>query len=371
MKLIWLLISCCVCFSTLPGQNLKEELDAILTPRFSEEAPGIAFLVQKGDDVVYQRCIGWADINTKKPIDEHTLFNLGSLSKTMVAYGILKMVSEGRLELESTLYDHFPDFKHDSIARQVQLHHLLTHTSGLPDLRDFDDPATLWSKDREAWEPIKAAEKLKFTPGSRSLYCNVAFNALALIIEQETGAPWQQYIVEKILRPSGMTQSVITDGPYPESGVAHAYQKDSTGQYVEYDYGEFPAFAASGNGGVWSNLRELALYEKAIQNATFLSPEWIQFSRTIYYPENWKARYEPFYGRCWFMDESSLVWVPQQLGTSVVHHTGGQGGFLTMYVALPEEDILLVGLINNNSSEFWDIFLEALFILKSYDYLRE
>ena len=370
MKFVWILLCCSLPLLSLRGQTLQEDFDAILEPRFAKDEPGVAFLVQKGDEVVYQRCIGLADLESRKPIDEYTLFNLGSLSKTMVAYGVLKLVSEGRLDLESTLHDHFPDFKNDSIARQIKLIHLLTHTSGLPDLRDLEDPSFLTAKDRANWEPIKSVEKLLFPPGTSARYCNVAFNALALIIEEETGAAWQQYIVEQILRPSGMYESMITDGPFPESGVAHAYRPDSTGQYEEYDYGEFPAFAASGNGGVWSNLKELAKYEKAIRNGVFLSHEWIDSSRTIYASENWEAPFTPFWGMPWFMEESALVWIPEQLGTRVIYHTGGQGGFSTMYLALPEENILLVSLFNNSCDSFWDIVFESVFVLKAHNFLR-
>ena len=74
-------------------------------------------------------------------------------------------------------------------------------------------------------------------------YSNPAFNGLALIIEQVSEVKWQEFVTEKILRPSGMSTSTITDGPHPESGVAHGYVKHQ-GKWIELDYGEEPTFPA-------------------------------------------------------------------------------------------------------------------------------
>src|SRR5436190_190255 len=83
----------------------------------------------------------------------------------------------------------------------------------------------LSAKDAENWAPIMKATKLNFEPGNRFEYSNPAFNALALIIEQVSKQKWQAFVTEKIMVPSGMKTSTITDGPHPTSGVAHGYIK--------------------------------------------------------------------------------------------------------------------------------------------------
>ena len=79
-----------------------------------------------------------------------------------------------------------------------------------------------------------------------------------------------------------MKTSTITDGAHPGSGVSHGYVLNEKNKFEELDYGEEPTFAAAGNGGVWSSVEELWLYEKAIQKNLFLSTEWIDKSRTVY-----------------------------------------------------------------------------------------
>src|SRR6185503_1609738 len=102
---------------------------------------------------------------------------------------------------------------------------------------------------------------------------NPAFNGLALIIEKAGAKKWQSYIANNIFEPAGMKSSTITDGAHPVSGVSHGYVRNEKNEFEELDYGEEPTFAAAGNGGVWSSVEELWLYEQAIQKNLFLRPD--------------------------------------------------------------------------------------------------
>ena len=118
------------------------------------------------------------------------------------------------------------DFKNTEIADRVRIKHLLSHTSGLPDNRNVDENFEFFlsAKDEENFAPVKQADSLNFEPGEKFEYSNPAFNGLALIIEKITGQPWQKFITDSIFIPSGMVNSKITDGPYPQEGVAHGYE---------------------------------------------------------------------------------------------------------------------------------------------------
>ena len=94
------------------GQALKTpamELDSVFQSWFSSNEPGGAVLLVKNNRIIYQKGFGIADITTKEPITTKTLFNVGSISKTFVAYGILKLAKEGRLSLDDDLNKYFPD----------------------------------------------------------------------------------------------------------------------------------------------------------------------------------------------------------------------------------------------------------------------
>ena len=92
--------------------------DKIFDSVFTANEPGGAVLIAKDGKVIYKKGFGIEDINTKKAIDTKTLFNVGSISKTFVAFGILQLANENKLSLDDDLYKYFPDFKNSSIAKK-------------------------------------------------------------------------------------------------------------------------------------------------------------------------------------------------------------------------------------------------------------
>ena len=337
-----LLFVLCIIFlfaSCRTASNENKELDDLFQSVFAKDEPGGAVLIARDGKIIYENGFGLADINTKETITGKTLFNVGSISKTFVAYGILQLAKENKLSLQDDIYKFFPGFKDSTIARKVKIFHLLTHTSGLPDIRKIQEDSVFYlaAKDEENWAPIMQTDSPEFEPGERFNYSNPAFNALALIIEKISGQKWQDYIKEKIMKPAGMISSTITDGPYPESGVSHGYLFDGN-HYFEKDYGEEPTFAASGNGGVWSSVEELWKYEQAIQKNVFLDSLWIRRSRIVLYFENWKDTIPPFIGLCWFIIKTG--------NENMIGHTGSQGGFRADYVWLPDKKLFYVILCN-------------------------
>ena len=346
LLIIALLIGSCEPRKTSPPN--VSELEDYFGHIFSDSEPGGAILIKAGPEVLFSHGYGMADMKTRGPVTSNTLFNLGSISKTFVANAILILRDEGKLSLEDSLIRYFPEFKNKNIAGKVRIKHLLNHTSGLSDNRrvSHDTLFYLTAKDAENWHPVTQADTLLFEPGSRFQYSNPAYNGLALIIEKVSGMEWQDFVLQKIMEPSGMTRSTITNGRHPERGVAHAYVNNG-GAWIEDDYGEEPTFAAAGNGGVWSSVEELALYENALRSSTFLSSETIEESRTIKYPFadgdpgaklTW-SWFEPKVGWSWFIND--------RRGMQVIGHTGTQGGFIANYVSIPDKKIFFVILCNS------------------------
>jgi CubicO group peptidase (beta-lactamase class C family) len=340
MKKTSLLLLIIVCVSCKTEESFENNVDEIFSAQFKDDQPGGVVMIVKDDSVVFSKAYGVADLNTKEKITTKTLFNTGSISKTFVCNTILSLALEGKLSLNDSLYKYFPDFKNTALAKQVRIHHLLTHTSGLPDNRRplLDSAFLITAKDEENFAPIKLNDSLLFEPGSQYEYSNPAFNGLALIIEKVTGRKWQDVVKERVFDPAGMKTSVITDGPFPQSGVSHAYLKTATG-FIEKDYGEEPTFPAAGNGGVWSSAEELIQYEQAIQRTAFLTKEMIDRSRTITAYPNWNSKEEAFIGYSWFVSET-------EDGSKMISHTGTQGGFYCDYVSIPSKGIVYVMLCN-------------------------
>ena len=337
---------------------IAQELDRYFSEQFPAEEPGGAVLLIRGDSVVFSKGYGLANMETKEPVTTNTLFNLGSISKTFVANAILLLNEQGKLSLEDSLFRYFPTFKNKSIAQQVKIKHLLTHTSGLPDIRNVgaDTAFYITARDAENWAPIMQTDSLLFPPGSEFAYSNPAFNGLALIVEQVSGMKWQKFVEDNIFEPSRMQTSTITDGVHPTEGVGHAYVLNH-GTWTEDDYGEEPTFPAAGNGGVWSSVEELAQYEKALQAGIFLPAARVEDSRTPKQFNNWQGTrqfeanwswftpqvydgvMQPFIGWSWFVGRTAD-------GSKIVGHTGTQGGFVANYVSIPQQKVLIVILCN-------------------------
>jgi len=343
-------------FLILPGivclcqQNndklLAAKLDSIISNDFKENEPGGSVFIQKGDKVLYSRSFGLADMGTGEKFTDQTVSNTGSISKTFVAYGILILEKQGKLSIEDNILTYFPDFKNKELAAKVKIRHLLTHTSGLPDSRNIDGDSIFYltAKDEENFAPLKQSDTLSFEPGSQSRYSNPAYNGLALIIEKVSGMKWQSFIQETIFNPSGMKQSKITDGAFPEKGVAHAYRKVNN-RFQEYDYGEYPTFTASGNGGVWSSVEDLKNYVVAMKKCLFIDCNTIAFSQKAWHPKNWNAKNPPSQGFSWFVSEPK-----NKNEYKVINHSGSQAGFRAHLFMIPEPDITIIWLTNNDKS---------------------
>lgn len=317
-------------------KEIPAQIDDLFANEFKPNEPGAAVLVMNNGKVIFEKGYGLADVDTKEKVTPETLFNVGSITKTFVSNTILLLAEEGKLSVDDSVSKYFPGFKKPKIADQVKLHHLLTHTSGLPDNRRvfLDAPFLITAKDQDNWNPIELNDSLLFEPGSHFEYSNPAFNGLALIIEKVTNKKWQDVVVEKIFKPAGMPTSKITDGAYPEKGVAHGYI-NVLGEFTERDYGEEPTFAAAGNGGVWSSVKELMNYEMALQQGVVLKKELLERSRTVTQYPNWADSVPPFIGYSWFVGKTTD-------GTKMISHTGTQGGFHADYVSLPDKGVFYV-----------------------------
>ncbi|MFH0990935.1 MAG: serine hydrolase domain-containing protein [bacterium] len=358
-RLLPLLFSITCFAQTNDTALLHSRIDSLFQQEIDTTGPGCAILIQRGNDILYEKSVGLADLTTKEKFTANTVSNLGSISKTFVAYGILLLKNQGKLSLDDNILKYFPDFKNKEIAQKVKLRHLLTHTSGLPDSRNVDSDSIFYltANDEQNFAPLKLTDTMEFELGTRWNYSNPAFNGLALIIENVSGMKWQKFIEENIFRPAGMQDSKITDGAYPSHGVAHGYRLVN-GAYIEYDYGEYPTFNASGNGGVWSSINDLRKYYHAMKNASFLDKKTIALSQTLWRPEHWQDSLPPRNGFSWFVTEKT-----DTTNFLTVHHSGEQAGFTAMMMMVPETDVLL--LFESNAVEHYALYRKIEKLLRS------
>lgn len=324
----------------LSQEKAAARIDSLFMAITRADEPGGAVLVAIGDKVIFSKGYGIEDIVTTNPISTHSIFNTGSVSKTFVGNAILVLEQRKQLSLDDPLSKYFPAFKNKTIADKVKIRHLLSHVSGLPDNRQVDkDPVFyLTADDAQNFAPIQQTDTLVFEPGNRYQYSNPAFNGLALIIEKITGSKWQDFVRKEIFVKAGMSESDITDGAHPETGVVHGYAKIKR-KFKELDYGEEPTFCAAGNGGIWCSVSDLHKYFLALNKAAFLSKEMIAASMEVKNFDNWNSDKAPALGYSWFQTKTVN-------GLKRIGHTGSQGGFRADFEMVPEKNLLICMLFN-------------------------
>lgn len=196
-------------------ERFVDEIDKKI-PQMLEDfsIPGAALALMVDGEIVLKKAYGFADIEKGLKVDMQTGFNVGSISKTVTAWGIMKLVDEGKLELDSPAERyltkwHLPTSEFDS--DEVTIRRLLSHTAGLslPSVsaeHSFDDLPSIveWLKGKnEGLGPVE----IILEPGSKWEYSGGGYGLLQLIIEEVSGQKFEDYMQMEVLDPLGMTNS--------------------------------------------------------------------------------------------------------------------------------------------------------------------
>ena len=265
------------------SDQLASRIDAILAPLADASSPGLAVLVRKNGQTLFERGYGVRDLRTFGKIDAQTNFRLASCSKQFTAMSIMLLVHDGKLRYDDKLADVFPDFP--AYGRAVTIRNLLNHTSGLPDYEDLMAAAEK-PKDVPIWTParqIQDAEVLKllrqeitgkFAPGSQWSYSNSGYVVLGLVVAKVSGKPFREFLHERIFAPLKMSQTLAYEAGKNE--VAHrAYgHSKETNAWEQTD--QSPTSATLGDGGIYSSLTDLAKWDEALAQHTLLTEKEMQ-----------------------------------------------------------------------------------------------
>jgi len=174
---------------------------------------GSASVYYKGRKLVYGG-FGWANMDTQRPVDEHTRFFIGSNSKQFTAALIFRLADQGLVDIAGPISDYLPYFRRD-LGNIITLHHLLTHTSGIYNYTDNPDlikPETFRGFTvPEIIQEISRPE-LEFEPGSSFKYSNSNYFILGGIIEEVLGQPFHSVLKDWLLDPLGLAETGYFQG---------------------------------------------------------------------------------------------------------------------------------------------------------------
>jgi serine-type D-Ala-D-Ala carboxypeptidase len=181
-----------------------QKVDALMYQGLSGKVfPGAVLLISKKDTVFFIKAYGYANIFTKRPMAEDTIFDLASLTKPLATtLAIMNLVQENKLDLEQSLGSVLPEFKKTE-KEQIKIRHLLSHTSGLPDYRPYyKELAKLPMGSRKgASIDLIAREPLIYQTGKKELYSDLGFMVLRQIVEHISGKQLGRFVDEAVYKP--------------------------------------------------------------------------------------------------------------------------------------------------------------------------
>lgn len=231
---------------------MARRVDALFTARIRQDGPGCAVGVYRDGRVVLARGYGIASVESRRPITARTTFDLGSASKPFTALAALLLEQRGRLSLDDDVRRWVPELPDHGTT--IRVRDLLQHTSGV---RDWGALTTLSGDHHATMQDfvalIAAQRALNFTPGTRHEYSHSDFVLLALAVERASGEPFGRFVEREVLRPLGMTGSVVNDGRavVPDRAAGHA---DSAGvSRVRH-----PSSTVVGGQNLYTSVRDLA-----------------------------------------------------------------------------------------------------------------
>ncbi|HMD37769.1 MAG TPA: serine hydrolase domain-containing protein [Candidatus Acidoferrum sp.] len=333
----------------------EQQLDAIFSNATQKDVPGVAVLVRKDGRTVFERGYGVRDLRTKAPIDAQTNFRLASFTKQFTAMAIMLLVHDRKLRYDQTLTEIFPDFP--AYGKNITIRNLLNHTGGLPDYEDLmmvaETPRNswIWTPDRqiqdaEVLKLLEAEKKGKFAPGTSWSYSNSGYVVLGQIVAKVSGQSYAGFLYARIFVPLHMNGTIVylkginnvTNRAFGHDGLKETDQS--------------PTSATLGDGGIYSNVEDLAKWDAALQNYTLLSAEEMapalvpaklaNGSQTCWpaapNDDNLHPGKPVSYGFGWFLDAYK--------GHARMWHTGSTTGFRTVIQRFTADNLTVIILAN-------------------------
>lgn len=207
------LLSACTAFirceTEIEGRSLETMLDSTVPCLLNKyNVPGAAMAIIRDGEIVYSKGWGVKRIGEGSQINEQTLFEAASLTKPVFAYGVFKLIRDGRLDLEQPLSEYLqePYIEGDERIHKITARMVLSHTSGLPNWR----PDFLTMTDTGiGYSSSPGPLKIQFDPGTWFRYSAEGYNYLQQVVENITGQRLDIYMRDVVLDPLGMNDSIF------------------------------------------------------------------------------------------------------------------------------------------------------------------
>jgi CubicO group peptidase (beta-lactamase class C family) len=257
-------------------------MQVVLGRALAESAfPGAFAVVGNHSRVLAQLGVGRLDWVPGPTPDEHTLWDMASLTKVMgMTSAVMQLTEQGKIDLDAPLQRYIPEWQGPNKER-VTIRHLITHTSGLPAFKAYDRQ----THDADSLAKLMFGTALDTVPGARMVYSDIGAYMLGRLVERVSGQTLNAYVTEHVFGPLGMTETMYrppssllariapTEVDSTRGGKVHGFVHDERAYYLG---------GVSAHAGIFSSGHDLARFARmylsggALDGARIFGPETIQ-----------------------------------------------------------------------------------------------
>ncbi len=330
--------------------DVAKKVAAVIEPYASSNRFSGVVLAVRGENTLYEGRFGVAQVPFQVAHGESTRYKLHSLSKPITAVLAMKAAAAGKLSLDDPVSEHVSGWP--PAWGTVTVRHLLSHTSGVPDLVNpwLNEWAGSVEKTWKATAAGFARHRLAFAPGEKWQYCNMGYVIVSMILEKVYETSFEQALQARVFKPlamknAGLEKAPPTDGRYSGALAVPRLASGYNGKPEALQGAKSRMYAIPGAGGVYATARDVAAFARGVFQGGFLSPESIAEMTRV--PEGVKTSY-------------ALGWaVSKRLEKTVYRHDGGDNGFVTSLEYFPELDLSIVVLSNYGFAPMGEIRAKA------------
>ena len=300
-------------------------------------------LISHDNSIIYEKSFGYADMENRKKNTKKSIFSIASVTKSLTAVGIMKLVEDGQLTLETPIITYFPNFIPD-YSKDITIRHLLNHSSGMQaNVGRIDDQGNglMPGENRitlnELFQEFKDS-KIKFEPGTGYEYNNFGYTLLAYIIENVSKKSYADYMEQAIFKPANMkntavnTYKVLNQRAFPYIGLG-------MNEFKKHNYPIHSSWII-GAGNINSTTGDLYNFMEALENGVLLKPASVHKLYTYTQPIGFN---DSEYGLGWRIENKG--------GEKWVNHTGLLPGATSIIGSLPQKNIKIIILSNATSTD--------------------
>ncbi|WP_299532563.1 serine hydrolase [Ulvibacterium sp.] len=322
--------------------GLQKYLQSLEKKGFS----GTILIAKKGEIIVHN-AYGMSDKSRGLKNGKKTIYDIGSVTKQFTAAAILKLEMHKKLSVNDPISKYFVEIPMDK--KEITIHHLLTHTSGLV--------ASIGSDYEEISEKDFLhrvfASQLKSDIGEKFRYSNIGYSLLSIIIEKVSGMGYETFLNKELFRPSGMQNTGYRLPNWDSNSIAKGYSKKREHKKPNEEHWgkDGPFLNLMGNGGILSNAEDLFKWHTALLGNAILDKKAKEKYFYPHIPED--ASGESFYAYGW-------VHMPFGPGRTAIWHNGGNGIFFGDFWRFVQEDVAIIVMSNKYRRAKDDVIAEKI-----------